>query len=370
MNILLACDKFKGSLSAHEVNEAVKTGFARVFPEARYANCVIADGGEGFVQALVKAAGGEIRTSRVEDALGREVSAEWGLIPHGDHAKAAVIEMSAASGLWRIADGERDIMSASSYGTGQLIKAALEIAEIEHIYLGLGGSATNDGGTGMAQALGVQFYADETLIVERMSPRWLDKVTRIDRSPRIQLKSITVACDVNNPLCGEEGASAIFGPQKGASPEQVTVLDKYLEQLSELAGADQAEFPGAGAAGGMGFGLLTFAGAQLVSGFDLVADAIQLKAQVERADLIITGEGKLDTQSLAGKGPIGVAKLARDLGKPCLAIAGGMDESVDWAPYFRDHACLAEMALPLADLIANAEKYLIATAENLAKRAL
>ena len=368
MKILLACDKFKGSLSAQEVNAAVKQGFSKVFPTVEYQSCVVADGGEGFVHALVDAAGGELRTSVVEDALGREVEAEWGVIPQGNGKLAAVIEMSAASGLWRIVEEERDIMEASTFGTGQLIKIASEIPEVEHLYLGLGGSATNDGGTGMAQALGTQFFAGNRLITERMSPSQLASVTRLDLSAVVELPPITVACDVDSPLCGPLGASAVFGPQKGATTELIAILDQQLQSLSELMNrAEIAVFPGSGAAGGMGYGLIAFAQARLVSGFDLVADAIALEEQIQSADLIITGEGKMDEQSLAGKGPIGVAKLALEKGKPCLAIAGGMEESVDWASYFCAHAALSETGQSLSDLIANAEKYLVDTANLLAE---
>ena len=368
--IVLACDKFKGSLSAQEVNATIAQAFQPFFPEAKFKSCVIADGGEGFVQALVEAAGGEIRTSIVEDALGRDVEAEWGVIPQGDGQLAAVIEMSAASGLWRIAEEEREIMKASSYGTGQLMEIAAQAEGVNRLYLGLGGSATNDGGTGMAQALGSRFYIEEELVEERMNPELLAKVTRIDRNNQIPLPLVTVACDVDSPLCGDTGASVVFGPQKGASTSQVPLLDTYLSQLSDILNAESlAVTPGAGAAGGMGFGLLAFADAELVSGFSLVSDAIRLEAEIAAADLVITGEGKLDTQSLAGKGPIGVAQLASQHGVPCFAIAGGIDEAVDWTPYFADFAYLGQSGLPLQELMTNTKTHLLKTSQQLAERA-
>jgi len=368
MKILLACDKFKGSLSADEVNSAVAEGFSQIYPDAEYMNCVVSDGGEGFVQALVESAGGEVRSSVVEDALGREVEAEWGLIPYGDSKMAAVIEMSAASGLWRITEAERDIMRASTYGTGQLIKIASALPQVDHIYLGIGGSATNDAGTGMAQALGAQFYAEKKILSRRMCPELLSTVTSVELENVISLPSITVACDVDSPLCGPLGASEVFGPQKGASAEQVKTLDILLKSLSELLGmTKEAKLPGVGAAGGLGFGLMVFTRGKLVSGSDLVAEAIQLKQKISVADIVITGEGKMDQQSLAGKGPIGVAKLAQELGKPCLAIAGSMEKEVNWNQFFIATAALTDLGYPLPDLIANAEKYLVDRANYLAK---
>ncbi len=366
--ILIACDKFKGSLSAYEVNEAVRRGMSRSIEGAEFVNCIIADGGEGFVQALVDAADGEMCCTVVEDALGRAVEAEWGLIPDGG-GKAAVIEMSAASGLWRIAEEERDIMRASTYGTGQLIQAARSHPEVQRIYIGLGGSATNDGGAGMAQALGAKFYdAQGAEITARMCPALLPTVARVVL-PEPSAHVVTVACDVDSPLCGPLGASAVFGPQKGATPELVATLDTILGAFAQLcAREDLSTVPGAGAAGGMGFGLMTFAQAELVSGFDLVAQAVGLQEQIATADLVVTGEGKLDSQSLAGKGPIGVAQLAQAAGKPCLAVAGGMDADVAWSDYFQDYASLSQTGLPLSELMTNAETYLVEIATQLAGR--
>lgn len=364
MKVLLAFDKYKGSLSAAEVSAVVREGFQVVFPEAEFQTLPIADGGEGFVTSLVDKMGGELLTTTVEDALGRKVEAEWGLIPWGEGKKAGVIEMSAASGLWRISEEERDIMKASTYGTGELISAAATTEGVEHLYVGLGGSATNDMGCGMAEALGVQFIGT----AERLCPESLSKVTEISLENRCPLPSITVACDVDNPLCGENGASAVFGPQKGATPELVEELDALLNHLSTLTATPELmETPGAGAAGGLGFGMMAFTDAELVSGFDLVAEALRLEEAISGADLVLTGEGGLDAQSLGGKGPIGVAKLARKHGKPCLAVVGKVEREVDWSPYFQQVSALIETGIPLEELIAETSQHLRELSEKLAR---
>jgi len=368
MKVLLACDKFKGSLSAEEVNTAIIEGIKSEVEEVSFIQKGIADGGEGFVKALVDSTGGELKHSSVEDAMGKVVEAEWGIVPRAGGGKAAVIEMSAASGLWRMDPQRLDPMNASTYGTGQLILKAVEEEKVEQIYLGLGGSATNDGGAGMAQALGVVFSDREGVISERMCPSTLKRVVSVEVSQRIALPSITVACDVDNPLCGERGASAIFGPQKGADAELVSELDALLLSFSTLLGGEElVSVPGAGAAGGLGFGLLHFTPAELVSGFELVADAVNLAEAVQEADLVITGEGKLDRQSLGGKGPMGVALLAQKYGVPCIALAGGLDRSVDWFEYLKAAYCLADTGQPLEELISNGTPYLRAIAAEMAR---
>ncbi len=365
MRVLLAFDKFKGSLSAHEVCSSVAEGIKTVHPEAECIPKPIADGGEGFVNALVQVMHGEIMTVEVEDALGNLVEAEWGLIPD-EGGYAAVIEMSAASGLWRIAPEQRDIMSASSYGTGQLIKVASQQPGVNKIYLGLGGSATNDAGLGMLQALGATFDGiDEG---QRVCPNLIPHIRKINPDGVVSLPPIVVACDVENPLLGDKGASAVFGPQKGATPELVESLDRLLSDVVILSERSEcASLPGAGAAGGMGFGLVAFLEAQLVSGFKLVAEAIGLESVMEQCDLVITGEGKIDEQSLDGKGPIGVANLAKQQGKRCYAVAGAMSSEVDWTPYFDGQQTLMETGVPLSELMEDGQKYLVHVARDLAR---
>lgn len=321
VRVLVACDKFKGSLAAMAVAEAVSRGL----PEGWTVDlCPIADGGEGFVEVLTAVSGGELITVEVGDPLGRRVMADYGLVEI-DGRRVAFVEMSAASGLWRVAANERAPMRSSTFGTGELIRHAAVVSKAERILVGLGGSATNDGGAGMAAALGIKFLDAKGEALKGF-PEEITDLATIDESGRVPLPEIVVACDVDNPLCGPRGASAVFGPQKGASAEDVASLDRILQNLAEISsGEDVARMPGAGAAGGIGFGLVRFAGARLVSGFDLVAEAIQLEEKVAAADLVITGEGSLDLQTLGGKGPSGVAALAKKRGVPVVAVAGRVE---------------------------------------------
>ncbi|MFD2302971.1 glycerate kinase, partial [Roseibacillus ishigakijimensis] len=296
MNVLIACDKFKGSLSAREVALAIEKGLGSGF---HVELCPIADGGEGFVEAMLSALGGEFRQCEASDALGRAVSARYGLC-----GKTAFIEMAEASGLWRIGEEERDVLAASTYGTGEMMRDAMAQGA-EKILLGVGGSATNDGGAGMAAALGWRFLDEEGEELA-VNPRALADLAFLDGSAVPPLPRIEVACDVENPLLGTRGATAIFGPQKGAGPAEREYLEEYLAHLSAVSdGEHLAAVPGAGAAGGLAWGLMKFAQATLRPGFDIVADAVDLSARIARADLVITGEGSLDAQSLEGKGPIG-----------------------------------------------------------------
>ncbi len=289
--------------------------------------CPIADGGEGFVETMLQASGGEKIELQVQDALGRNVPSFYGVTVLGEQ-KVAWIEMAAASGLWRIFENERNPKIASTYGTGQLIRHAVEVSEAERVFIGIGGSATNDGGIGMAAALGVRFLDHFGKELDPI-PAEMPHLVTVDESGRIPLPEIVVACDVDHPLTGERGASAVFGPQKGATVEEVKFLDAMLVRLANLSAGDRlVTTPGAGAAGGLGFGLMRFADARLVSGWDLVAEALDLAGRISRADLIVTGEGSLDDQTLGGKGPAGVARLARQAGKPVIAIAGRVQGSV------------------------------------------
>lgn len=317
--------------------------------------CPIADGGEGFVSTMIAAMQGRVVSVPCHDALGRAIMADYGIVLR-EGKIIAVIEMAAASGMWRIDAAERDIERANTYGTGELIRHAIEQHGVDEIILGIGGSATNDGGAGMAAALGVRFFDAAGNLLEP-SPRGLREISRVDFSQRIELPPMQVACDVDNPLCGERGASVIYGPQKGASPEQVIELEKFLQRLKRVGDFESlAEIPGAGAAGGLGFGLMAFADARLVSGFAMVAEVCALRDRFAAADLVITGEGSLDAQSLAGKGPVGIARLCRDLGVPCVAVAGVCSEGA--GDCFDDVIDLISLGFPLEETILRAAELL------------
>lgn len=333
MRVLIACDKFKGSMTGREACEAVARGLGNAW---EIDLCPIADGGEGFTEALVTAGHGTWVEMETVDALGHPIKARYGLLEHGG-VRSAVIEMAAASGILLIPAMQRNIRRASTYGTGLMMRHAVEISGAERLLIGIGGSATNDGGVGMAAALGVQFRDDEEEILDPC-PEDFVRLTTIDISERIALPEVIVACDVDNPLCGERGASAVFGPQKGANVDDVVFLDEVLANVARLSGgAAHAMVPGAGAAGGLGFGLLHFAGGKLVAGFDLVAEALELEERIAQADWVITGEGSLDVQSLGGKGPVGVARMAQSHSVPVLAVAGRID------PHVRESGLFAQV---------------------------
>ena len=331
MRIIVAPDSFKGSASAVAVADAVGRGIRRVFPEAEICQVPIADGGEGTVEAMVAATGGKIMETLVKDPLGRDVTAAWGIL--GDQ-KTAVIEMAAASGLPLLKKEERNPLKTSTYGTGQLIQAALD-AGVQRIVIGIGGSATNDGGAGMARALGVRFLTtDGSEIAEGGGA--LSELAQIDlsgRDPRLQTTEILTACDVDNPLCGAHGASAVYGPQKGATPELVQVLDAALANFGRIAEAATGRkvmlTAGAGAAGGLGAGLLSFTEASLHPGIEVVLETVGFEQMLDGADLVITGEGNTDFQTACGKAPVGVARLARQADVPVLCLSGGLGKGAD-----------------------------------------
>lgn len=344
MKVLIACDKFKGSLSALEVAEAVAGGLPDVWGVSM---CPIADGGEGFVDAMLVGGKGRLVEVETTDALGRHCMATYGLSGFD-----AYIEMSAASGIWRISERDRAPRESSTRGTGLLIRHAAEISGAKRIFVGIGGSATNDGGAGMAAALGTRFFDVNGGALDG-SPAAMADLASIDESGRIDLPEIIVACDVDHPLCGPRGASAVFGPQKGAGPHDVVFLDGVLGRLATISEAGEiARIPGSGAAGGLGFGLVRFAGARLVSGFELVAEALSLREKIAAADLVITGEGALDSQTLGGKGPAGVAAWARMAGVPVVAIAGRIEPEA--AALFDGALSLESFGLPKEDSIARA----------------
>lgn len=331
MKIVVAPDSFKESLSAMEVAQAIEKGFRAVFPDAQIEKIPMADGGEGTVQSLVDATGGKIITKEVTGPLGEKVTAFFGVLGDG---KTAVIEMAAASGLHLVPVEKRNPLLTTTRGTGELILAALDEG-VDHLIIGIGGSATNDGGSGMAQALGARLLDKDR---NEIAPGGgsLDKLANIDISEldaRLQNVKIEVACDVDNPLIGQDGASHVFGPQKGATPEMVKQLDQnlahYATILARDLGKDVAHIPGAGAAGGLGAGLLAFLDAELKSGIDIVIAATDLEEKIKDADLVITGEGKIDSQTIHGKTPIGVAKTAKKFNIPVIAICGSIADDAD-----------------------------------------
>ncbi|MGM0652191.1 MAG: glycerate kinase [Bacillota bacterium] len=326
MKIIIAPDKFKGSMTATEAAQAIARGLNSNFPDIQLKLFPLSDGGEGLVEAMAGATGGNILSTTVSNPLGEIVEASWAQINNG---QCAVIEMSAASGLSLLPPVSRNPGVTSTYGTGELIRAALEKGCSE-IIIGIGGSATNDGGAGMACALGAKLLDKEG---RQLKPGGLEllKLERIDISgldSRLANTSIKVACDVDNPLTGPHGASYVYGPQKGAGPEMVKQLDRalahYAEVLKEAAGTDVEMVPGAGAAGGLGAGLIAFLGAELHSGIDLVLDTLNIDQHLDKANLLITGEGRLDKQSLRGKAPVGIARRAKKYGLPVLVLAGAV----------------------------------------------
>ena len=331
MRIVIAPDSFKGSVSALCVAEALARGVLKVFPGAEVRKVPIADGGEGTVEALVSATGGQLKTAQVSGPLGEMRTAQWGIL--GD-ASTAVIEMAAASGLPLVAAGQRDPRITCTYGTGELIRAALD-AGLRRIIVGIGGSATNDGGSGMARALGARFLAQDG---SQLPPGGgalvrLSHIDITDLDPRLLDAEIMVACDVDNPLCGPRGASAVFGPQKGATAEMVQELDAALGRFADCAraasGRNVATLAGAGAAGGLGAGLMFFTPARLKPGVDIVLDAVGFADLVKDAAFVITGEGRTDFQTAYGKAPVGVARVAKQFGVPVFCISGGLGDGAD-----------------------------------------
>ncbi|TNH09219.1 glycerate kinase [Testudinibacter sp. TR-2022] len=371
MKIVIAPDSFKESLTALEAADAIETGFKKVFPHATYLKVPMADGGEGTVQSLIDATGGRLLHLDVTAPLGNQTVAFFGLSGDG---KTAVIEMAAASGLHLVPPSQRNPLLTTSYGSGELIKAALD-HKVEKIILGIGGSATNDGGVGMLQALGARFQdaGGQELAFGGAALAELTSIHLDQLDSRLQHVAIEVACDVDNPLCGEQGASATFGPQKGATPAMVAQLDQALAHFAKLAkqqlGLEIAELAGAGAAGGMGGGLQLLPNVQLKPGVQIVIEAAKLAQQLQDADLVITGEGRIDGQTVHGKTPIGVAKTAKRFNKPVIAICGCLRDDYD-AVY--QHGIDAVFPIisqlgSLADTLADGHKNLVSTAHNIAR---
>ncbi|KTC44190.1 glycerate kinase [Pseudomonas fluorescens ABAC62] len=331
MKIIIAPDSFKDSLSAEGVAQAIAQGLAQVWPDAQLIQCPMADGGEGTVDSVLAACNGELRSQSVRGPLGAMVEARWGWLAD---SHTAIIEMAEASGLQLVPPGQRDACISSTYGTGELIRAALD-AGAQRIILAIGGSATNDGGAGAMQALGVQLLdaAGQALPPGGLALSRLAQIDLEHLDPRLARVRVEIAADVNNPLCGVHGASAIFGPQKGASPEQVRHLDAALGHFANHCATvlveDVRDEPGSGAAGGLGFAAKAFLGAQFRAGVEVVADLVGLEEAVRGADLVITGEGRFDAQTLRGKTPFGVARIAQRHGVPVLVIAGTLGEGYE-----------------------------------------
>ena len=326
MRIVVAPDSFKGSISALGVAKAMEEGILRVFPDAEVVSTPIADGGEGTVEALVDATAGAFRVSTVGGPLGAPVDAKWGVLGDG---KTAVIEMAAASGLPLLKKDERNPLLASTYGTGEVFIKALDEG-LTRIIMGIGGSATNDGGTGFATALGVRFLDAKGQVLPQggAAQARLHSIDLSGLDKKVKDLEILVACDVDNPLCGPRGASAVFGPQKGATPEMVAELDAALAHYGSIAqsmtGRDCMQVAGAGAAGGLGAGLLFFTPAQLKPGIVIILDTLNFDSLLQGASFVITGEGHSDFQTAYGKAPVGVARAAKQHDLPVFCLSGGL----------------------------------------------
>jgi len=371
MKIVVAPDSFKGSVSALEAANAMEHGLRRVFSNAVIEKIPMADGGEGTVQSLVDATGGHLQTRRVLAPLENQVDAQFGILSDGE---TAVIELASASGLTLVAPHEQNPLRTTTYGTGQLIHAALE-AGCRHLIIGIGGSATNDGGAGMAEALGVRLLDANGKQIQRGGGN-LGQLASIDATglhPAIAETETVVACDVNNPLTGPDGASHVYGPQKGATPEMIETLDGHLAHfdkiLAHIFGKSFNDIPGAGAAGGLGAGLMAFLNAELRLGIDIMIDAVNLKERIKGAAVVFTGEGQLDFQTAFGKTPVGVAKVAKAHDIPVIAIAGGVAEGAEAVYDAGIDAMLGIVQEPMSleNAVTDASRLIADTAEQAAR---
>lgn len=328
MRVVVAIDSLKGSLSSLEAGNSIKEGVLRVYPDAEVAVRPLADGGEGTVEALALGMNGRLETVTVTGPAGKPVDCVYGML---DESKTAIVEMSGAAGITQVTGEERNPLHTTTYGVGEVIKDAISKG-CRHFIVGIGGSATNDGGVGMLQALGYGFLDAEGKQVAYGAKGLKDLVTITSENVIPELADCTfrIACDVTNPLCGERGCSAIYGPQKGATPEMIVDMDKWLGDYAALAAKTfpkaDAEFPGTGAAGGMGFAFLTFTNAVLQSGISIVLEETKLEEYIKDADVVVTGEGRLDAQTVMGKAPSGVADIAKKYGKMVIAFAGCLTE--------------------------------------------
>ena len=324
LEILVAIDSFKGSLTSLEAGEAIRSGISRVYPNAHVKILPLADGGEGTVEALTLGMGGSLQKVEVTGPLGEKVTAQYGIL---QDKKTAIVEMAAAAGITLVPKEQRNPLYTTTYGVGEILLDAIHKG-CRHFIVGIGGSATNDGGLGMLQALGYRMLDDTGAPVPH-SALGLKKLATVDDTdvlPELKECTFRIACDVTNPLCGPTGCSAVFGPQKGASPDAVKMMDGWLQRYASLSQAKYPQAnpnaPGAGAAGGLGFAFLTFTKASLESGIQIVMTDTRLEEHIAKADLVITGEGRLDGQTIMGKAPIGVAQLSKKHAKPVIAFSG------------------------------------------------
>lgn len=331
LTIVLAPDSFKESMTAKEVCESMEAGIKKINKDITCIHVPMADGGEGTMQSLVDATYGKVYSLNVVGPLGDEIKAEYGILGDGE---IGILEMASASGIHLVPKEKRNPLITTSYGTGQLIKACLDKG-VKKLLIGIGGSATNDGGAGVVQALGGKLLDKDgnELSFGGGELKKLHKIDLTNFDKRLKDVKIEVACDVNNPLCGEKGASNVFGPQKGATPEMVDLLDDslnhYASVIKEQIGKDVLNVPGAGAAGGLGAGLMAFLNGELKKGIDMVIEYSKLEEKVKDADMVWTGEGSIDFQTQYGKTPIGVAKIAKKYNKPVIALAGRVGDNID-----------------------------------------
>jgi glycerate kinase len=372
MRILIAPDKFKGSLNAREVAENIALGLRDVLREAEIAILPMADGGEGTAEVICNALGGSWVKCKAHDPFGRKIDACYAWIANG---KLAVMEMSEAAGMRRLSESERDPLLASTFGVGEMILNAAQHGARE-IIVGLGGSATNDGGFGMARAVGFGFFSESEQDEEKKRELTgavgeLQKLEVIERPKDLSLPKIVAAVDVQNPLLGASGATRVFGPQKGATDDKIDILERALAKLADVVskkfGGDYRNEPGAGAAGGLGFGLMSFCGAKIRPGFEVVAEAAGLESKMGNFDLVITAEGSLDRQTLEGKTPVGIARLARKLGKPVFAVAGRTDGNRQVRELFDGVYALAQPGMSEKEKMNRATELLREKAQELAK---
>lgn len=375
LTFVLAPDSFKESMSAAQVCQAMQRGIQNVIPDAHIIHVPMADGGEGTVDALISSLKGQSIACEVTGPLPEQrIQTYWGLI---DAGQTAVIEMAKANGIHLLKPSQRNPMLTSTYGTGEMIKQALDLS-VKKIIMGSGGSITNDGGAGMAQALGVQFLNHAGELIQVCGGN-LDQVKSMDLSgldPRLVDTEIIIASDVNNPLCGPNGASIIFGPQKGATPEMIKQLDQNLGHFADVVagqiGCDYRHVAGAGAAGGLGFGLMAFTAASIRSGVELMIEQVQLSEKIAQADYVLTGEGKIDSQTSLGKTPFGVAQLARKFNKPVIAFAGLVGEGIEdlFESGFSQIIGINPPDCPLEEALKNAEMNLEKAVAEIVKNLL
>lgn len=350
MKVIIAPDKFKGALSAAEVASNLQIGFSTVWPDAEFLACPVADGGEGTADALQQALNGRWISVRVHDPLGRQIDANYCQATQNGES-IAIMEMSEASGMRRVAAADRNPLRSSTRGVGELIRSAA-LAGAKKIIVGLGGSATNDGGAGMASVFGYRFLDSNGNELAPV-PESIAALARIVPPPTLDLPQIIAAVDVQNPFLGDKGATYTYGPQKGAGPKELAFLESVMGRLADVAesalGRSCREIPGTGAAGGLGFGLAAFCNAEIRHGFGIVAEALRLDDTIATANLVVTAEGSMDAQTLHGKAPAGVANLARKHGKPVIAFAGSLSDEEQLAHLFDGICPLAPRPMTLQE---------------------